>query len=207
MLRGKSRVPPPPSPIASDGGGSKSRIGIAALALLGLILLAQGLYIPVKAIVAQVLLEQAFAESLATGDPVRPWPWADTVPVARLSVPRLGESAIVLAGSSGQALAFGPALVEGSAKPGDPGTAVLAAHRDTHFAFLRHVAVGDLVDVTRGDGGRATFRVTGTRIVRWDASGLVGSGGPPRLVLATCWPFDSLVQGPYRYVVEAEQAS
>jgi len=43
---------------------------------------------------------------------VKPWSWADTWPVARIEVKRLHASAIVLAGSSGQALAFGPGHVE-----------------------------------------------------------------------------------------------
>ena len=42
-----------------------------------------------------------------TGRPVKPWSWADTWPVARIIVPRIGRSAIALAGASGQALAFG----------------------------------------------------------------------------------------------------
>ena len=76
-------------------------------ALIGLILFGQGSYIHAKALVAQVLLERAFAKSIETGLPVKPWHWADTWPVARIEVKRLHVSTIALAGSSGQALAFG----------------------------------------------------------------------------------------------------
>ncbi len=93
--------------------------GAAALfALLGLVLVGQGLWIHAKALLAQVLLERAFEQTLATGAPVKPWPWADTWPVARIEFPRLGKSVIVLAGSSGQALAFGPGHVEGTPDAG-----------------------------------------------------------------------------------------
>jgi len=79
------------------------------LAVIGLILFGQGAYIHAKALVAQVLLERAFDKTIATGQETKPWSWADTWPVARLEFPRLGRGTVVLAGSSGQALAFGPA--------------------------------------------------------------------------------------------------
>ena len=132
----------------------------AILALLGAVLLGQGAWIHVKALLAQILLERAFAASLASGNAVKPWPWADTWPVARIEVPRLGRGAIVLAGSSGQALAFGPGHVERTPDAGEAGTAVYAAHRDTHFAFLADLEPGDEIRVTRQDGARFRFLVT-----------------------------------------------
>ena len=122
------------------------------LALAGLILFGQGAYIHAKARLAQVLLERAFEQTIATGHKTKPWSWADTWPVARIEVRRIGASAIVLAGSSGQALAFGPGHVERTADAGERGVVVYAAHRDTHFRFLKDVAVGDEIDVTRRDG-------------------------------------------------------
>lgn len=175
----------------------------AALGILGLASLGEGAWIFAKAQLAQVLLERAFAESIETGRTVKPWSWVDTWPVARISVPRLGVGAIALAGSSGQALAFGPGHVEGTPAAGDPGTAVYAAHRDTHFAFLRHVIVGDRVEVTRGDGRVAHFRVVATEVVAWDRSGIDAAASGANLALATCWPFDAATQGPERFVVHA----
>jgi len=93
---------------------------VCLLAFAGLLLFGQGAYIHAKAIVAQVLLKRAFATSVATGKDVKPWSWADTWPVARIAVPRLKADAIVLAGSSGQALAFGPGHVEHTPEPGEP---------------------------------------------------------------------------------------
>ena len=110
------------------------------LALAGLVLFGHGAYIHAKAWLAQVLLERAFAETIASGHPIKPWSWADTWPVARIEVRRLHASAIVLAGTSGQALAFGPGHVELTPDAGERGVAVYSAHRDTHFRFLRDVA-------------------------------------------------------------------
>src|SRR5262245_20564800 len=77
------------------------------LAIIGLILFGQGAYIHTKALAAQVLLERAFEKTIATGHETKPWSWADTWPVARIEVKRLHARAIVLAGSSGQALDCG----------------------------------------------------------------------------------------------------
>jgi sortase A len=184
-----------------------SAAGMAAvvvLALGGLTLLAQGLYIHAKAMLAQILLERAFAQAIATGTPVKPWSWADTWPVARVAVPRLGKSAIVLAGASGQALAFGPGQLERTPDAGEEGTAVYSAHRDTHFSFLADVHLGDDIEVTRRDGKVLHFRVTGASVVRFDRSGIDPYASGRRLVLSTCWPLNARTQGPLRYVVHAE---
>jgi sortase A len=174
------------------------------LALRGVVLCGQGLWIHAKAVLAQILLERAFAQTLATGKRVKPWAWADTWPEARIEVPRLGKSAIVLHGSSGQALAFGPGHVERTAHAGEPGTAIYSAHRDTHFAFLADVAIGDEIRVTRQDGAVFRFRVTETAVVPWDASGIDPLAPGRRLVLATCWPLDGKFASPLRYLVQAE---
>ena len=178
-------------------------LGAAASAALGLGLLTDGLWIKAKAVVAQVLLDRAFTETVATGKPVKPWSWADTWPVARISVPRLGESAIVLKSASGQAMAFGSGHLDRTAEPGERGTAVFAAHRDTHFAFLGDVVAGDRIVVTRGDGLSFTYEVTGSEVVRFDHSGIVANASGRWLALATCWPLDGAFRGPMRYVVHA----
>lgn len=183
-------------------GRAPVAVPILALPILaGLGLLAGAAWIPAKAALAQILLERAFAASLATGRPVRPWPSADTEPVARLTLD--GRSLIVLRGGSGQALAFGPGHLAGTPEAGEPGTAVFAAHRDTQFAVLGTVEPGAVIGVTRRDGRRVRFRVTGRRIVPWDASGLDPAAPGRHLALVTCWPLDGLVQGPLRLVVEA----
>ena len=153
---------------------------------------------------AQVLLDRAFAATLASGESVKPWSWADTWPVARIEVPRLHKSTIALHSSSGQALAFGPGHVELTPEPGERGTAVYSAHRDTHFAFLGEVRIGDEIRVTRRDGAVVRFVVTATSVVRWDASGIDPLAPGRNLVLSTCWPFDAKTAGPLRYLVHAE---
>ncbi|MCJ2131615.1 class GN sortase [Methylobacterium sp. E-045] len=183
-------------------GRTGGRVLATLLILAGLGVLAGAAWIPAKAALAQVLLERAFARSLAEGRPVRPWPSADTEPVARLTV--AGQSFIALRGGSGQALAFGPGHLDGTPEAGEPGTAIFAAHRDTQFAVLATVKPGDVVAVTRRDGRTVRFRISGSRVVPWDASGIDPASSGRTIALVTCWPLDGLVQGPLRLVVEAE---
>ena len=173
------------------------------LALIGLVLFGDGAYIHAKAWLAQMLLERAFDRSVATGQAVKPWSWADTWPVARIEIKRIGASAIVLEGASGQALAFGPGHIDHTAAAGERGIAVYAAHRDTHFRFLRNVAIGDVIDVTRSDGQHFRYRADSSAVVRFDASGIDAAAQGFELVLATCWPFDAISSGPERYILHA----
>jgi sortase A len=173
------------------------------LALAGLVLFGQGAYIHAKALLAQVLLERAFTETIASSRETKPWSWADTWPVARIEVKRLNASAIVLAGSSGQALAYGPGHVERTPDAGERGVAVYSAHRDTHFRFLRDVAIGDEIVVTRRDGKAFRYRADASSVVRFDASGIDPLSDRYELVLTTCWPFDAVTPGPMRYLLHA----
>src|SRR3984957_12995154 len=173
------------------------------LALAGLVLFGQGVYIHAKALVAQILLENAFDQAVTSGRNVKPWSWADTWPIARIEIGRLHASAIVLAGSSGQALAFGPGHVELTPDAGERGVAVYSAHRDTHFRFLKDVVIGDEIDGARSDGNMFRYRADRTSVVRFDNSGIDALGGEYELVLSTCWPLEAITPGPERYLLHA----
>jgi sortase A len=113
----------------------------------------------------------------------------------------------VLAGSSGQALAFGPGHVDLTPDAGERGVAVYSAHRDTHFRFLKDVIVGDEIDITRRDGRTFRYLVDGSSVVRFDASGIDPLSNGYELVLSTCWPFDAVTSGPDRYILHATMIS
>lgn len=178
--------------------------GAGLLAALGLWQLAGAGYIHAKAAVAQVLLERSWTQSLAGETGSRPWPWADTHPVARLAVPELGIEEIVLAGANGRSLAFGPAHLAGTAAPGEAGHAILTGHRDTHFAFLRELAPGQEIRVQRPDGGWRGYRVVETAVIDARHARLSAGDGRPSLTLVTCYPFGAVEPGgPLRYLVYA----
>lgn len=182
------------------------RLSLAGLlAVVGIGYLGSSWWIEAKAVLAQVLLERAWAATLEVKEPVKAWGWADTWPVASIEVPRLGKKVIVLKGASGEAMAFAPGHMEGTPLPGEPGTSIIAAHRDTHFEFLEEVEVGDEILVTRADGARISFRARERRIVRADGSGLEPALGDGRLALVTCYPFGAMTSGPLRFVIMAER--
>lgn len=182
-----------------------------ALAMLTVCLLAAGLWqigegswIYAKARLAQYLLQRAWSRTLTGQTEVRPWPWADTYPVAKLRVPSMHIDLIVLNGSYGRAMAFGPAYAEASAFPGSPGTTIFTGHRDTHFRFLRRLKRQDeiVIETVRGISHR--YRVHSTRIVDSRTASISLTEGRDELALVTCYPFDTvLTGGPLRYVVTA----
>lgn len=198
-------------PIEAARASREGRIGrvLVALAMLlslfGAWQLGRGLYIHAKAQLAQVLLERAWQRTLAGGRQVKPWSWADTWPVARLSVPEKGVDLFVLAGANGRAIAFGPGHMFGTALPGEEGNSVIGGHRDTHLAFLRGVKPGTEIDVQRMDGEWRRYRVEATDVLDKNETWVTKQDGWTRLTLVTCWPFDALrAGGPLRYVVFAD---
>jgi sortase A len=186
--------------------GMKSvlRAVAAVLAAAGLWLLADGLWIPAKAALAQHLLGRAWERAKGGEAGARPWPWADTRPVARLAVPRLGVERLVLAGASGRVLAFGPGHHPGTAAPGSAGHTVVSGHRDTHFRFLADLRSGDRIEIEGADGRRRDYRVLRTEIVDHRDARLPATVDRARLTLITCYPFDAVIPGgPLRYLVVA----
>ncbi|WP_085904706.1 class GN sortase [Kiloniella majae] len=176
---------------------------LLALFMASFALVGDGLYIKLKAVLAQHLLQQAWQETLTTQKPQKAWSWADTYPVAEISLPNLIiEPVIALRGSSGEALAFAPGHLENTALPGQQGTAVYAAHRDTHFAFLENIKATDIVKVKDPKGQDHLYKVDNIRITKWDQSGITNQNSSKRIALVTCWPFDAQTPGPLRYIVE-----
>lgn len=197
------------TPCRIDAGRRVSRLANRISGVLLILCLAagvwqfgQGLYIHAKARLAQYLIAGAWARTLAGEQAVKPWPWADTWPVARLQA--AGQSLYVLAGSDGRAIAFGPGHMHGTPLPGTAGNSVIGGHRDTHFALLRELRVGDAMAVQRADGGWQRYRVQVTQVVDKAAMQVTRNDGATRLTLVTCWPFDAVrAGGPQRYVVTA----
>jgi len=205
--RGDRRAGTPgPGPKAAGSSPIGGALRWLALGLVatGLWLSGGGLAIHAKAALAQVLLQQAWQATQLTGVPLRPWPWADTRPIARLSFGGNRPDLFVLAGASGRTLAFGPGHHDDSALPGTDGNAVLSAHRDTHFRALRDLTIGDEIAVERPDGAIVVYRVRAATVVDRGDVVLPRDPGLPMLTLVTCWPFDAVSPGtPWRYVVVA----
>jgi sortase A len=173
-------------------------------AFLSFCFLIQALWIPVKAELAQWLIERSWQQQQSGKEPLPPWPWADTYPVAALEVPGEGLKLLVLQGHSGRNLAFGPVLLGSSTGGRD---FVISGHRDTHFRFLQSLRVGDRIRLTTNSGGQ-WFEVAQTEVVDSRNSQILIEPEVERISLVTCYPFDSpSAGGPLRYVVTALPAT
>jgi sortase A len=177
---------------------------IAALAV-GLLCLGHSGWIHTKAFIAQQLIGQSWRRARAGDADAKPWWWADARPVAKLTFGRDSRALLVLEGSSGRNLAFGPVHDPASVLPGQSGNSVIAGHRDTHFSVLRDLRLGDRVRVELLNGRRASFAVTHLQVIDSRRSRIVLDSEAPRLTLVTCYPFDAIRPGgPLRYVVTAD---
>lgn len=182
---------------------------VAAFAV-GVTCLAVGAWIPTKAWGAQLLISAAWRREHALSQIAAPWPWADTWPVAKLTVGEgtAATTLVVLEGSSGRNLAFGPVHDAASVAPGALGNSVIEGHRDTHFKILRTSKPGDRVTVEALDGSRSEFVVTDVRIVDSRRTRIALNANAALLTLVTCYPFDAIKPGgPLRWLVTAERLS
>jgi sortase A len=195
------------------------------LCLMGAANLTQGLAVPVKAHIGQTLLHREFEQRLAqapkaeiagssvvasrsrkTASPVstaRDTPYGALF--ARLTVVRLGVSEVVMTGdATDDRLDRGPVVI----KRGDVASpiTILAAHRDTHFAFIKDLREGDVVSLLSATGEVEQYRIVYLETVRWDRFSYPLNPARPQLALATCYPFGGTEYGgPWRRVAWAER--
>lgn len=151
-----------------------------------------------KAWLAEQLIEKAWQRTLEGETEVRPWPWADTWPVAELTLPRLGIRQLILSGDSGRVLAFGAGLTEGTAQFGKSGLSIVSGHRDTSFNFLQNIKTGDIIKI-KGPKGEFEYQVEDFAIVDQrdflvDPESYADTADS-RLLLVSCYPFDALKSG------------
>lgn len=178
------------------------------VALVGLAVMANAAYIPAKAILAQWLLERAWQDTQRTSQSTMPWSWADTYPVAKISMHRLNVEQIILAGSNGKTLAFGPGVVANGANFNDQLNTVVSGHRDTHFAWLRDVRVNDHFTVTLPDGQIYRYQVVNLNVIHQSEVEHLDKYDFNGVRLLTCYPFDSIVTpATLRLVVDAEMVT
>jgi len=90
--------------------------------------------------------------------------------------------------------------------PGQNGTILISAHRDTHFLFLKDVKINDEIILYDMDKNKHKYRINDTRIIDVQYDKIPILKGLEELVLVTCWPFDALSSGgAKRYVVNAKK--
>jgi sortase A len=181
------------------------RLIILFVALLGFSFFAYGAYIPAKAVLAQYLINDAWNDSIRSGQSQKPWRWADMHPVMKLSSEKHKQELIVLSGDKGNSLAFAPGHNLSSYMPNQGGTTVISAHRDTHFEFLQDVSISDVFELTDRNNKTTSFMVSEIKIIDATKQDISIHSNQDELKMITCYPFNALVaRGPLRYVVTAK---
>ncbi len=178
------------------------RLALACLLAAGL-LSGHAAYMHAKAWLAQYLIADAWQHTLAGDKHVKPWSWADTWPVAKLTTPA-GNELYVLAGLTGESMAFGPAMPVNGIAPGHKGTTIIAGHKNTVFRFLEDVKVGQVFSLQVSSGQVFRYRVTSLDIANSQYETIPMQTARDALLLITCYPFGTgHWDSPLRYLVKA----
>jgi sortase A len=163
-----------------------------------------------KAHLAQWLIQSAWQTSLQTGQKTKPWPWADTWPVAKIVFHHQDNNNkqtpfYVLSGSTGNSLAFGPGHDVRTALPATEGASVIAGHRDTHFSLLHTIQTGSTLEVQNNKGIWKHYKVSEQWIADISTTPFTIDEGKNQLYLVTCYPFNTIApRGNDRLVVRAD---
>jgi LPXTG-site transpeptidase (sortase) family protein len=122
--------------------------------------------------------------------------------VGRLLIPAVQLDEVIAEGVGDDQLDAGPGHLPGSASPGEPGNAVISAHRDRHFHSLGRVVVGDTV-ITETRTSRTTWVIVSRSVVgRYEPS--LFPSEQPELTLTTCWPIRYIGPAPDRLILTAK---
>jgi LPXTG-site transpeptidase (sortase) family protein len=122
--------------------------------------------------------------------------------VARLEAPTVQMKATVLEGSDDRTLDRGAGHIEDTPLPGQPGNIGIAGHRDTIFRPLKHIQIGDPLNLTTRDR-IYHFRISSTSIVGPKDVHVLDPTNEPTLTLVTCYPFEFIGRAPRRFIVQA----
>jgi len=177
------------------------------LVILAMALMVNALWIPIKGKLSQYLIRISWQHYEKTGDVIKPWPWADTHPIAMMSFPRLEESIVILNGGDETTLAFSAGAITPFNQPNTVMPFVVAGHRDSHFVFLANIELGDLISVKDKIGQNKQYRVVATTIVDAIQHAELALAHET-LTLITCYPFNGLgSDSSQRFVITAQLIS
>lgn len=190
-------------------GALATRIQIGrSLIVVGIACLAWCAMVVTQTVIAQRDQRRLLDRMLAEPAPPVPVPPPSLITpgglVGAIEIPRLHLSTIVIEGNDEAALQRAVGHLSDTPLPWHAGNSAFAAHRDTFFRPLKHVAVGDVIRVTT-PYGTFTYRVRETLIVKPEDVWVLASTERPMLTLITCYPFSYVGHAPQRFVVRAER--
>ena len=147
----------------------------------------------------EAIVSRNLARTVASANRAAP---GEGDPIARLEIPRLGVSVMVLEGVETGTLRLGAGHVPGTSLPGADGNVVIAAHRDSFFRNLEGIRVRDRIQVSTIQGAQE-YDVSSTEIVHPEDVAVLASSEYSELTLITCYPFHYIGSAPSRFIVHA----
>lgn len=172
--------------------------------IFGTLLSLHASYLPVKAWLSERFIHYSWQQSLKQNIPIKPWPWADMYPIAKLSIGRLNLDVVILNGGDPTSLAFSAGAVAPFNHLNSRNPFVVAGHRDSHFSFLEDVTMEDIISIQDKNGQNQLYQVQSIEIIDASSGELPLMDDESNLVLITCYPFNSLSQeSNERYVIKA----
>jgi len=124
------------------------------------------------------------------------------LPIAVLSIPRLGLTAPVLEGTDDLTLNRGLGRIVSTAQLGEDGNVGIAGHRDGFFRALKDIDRGDSIEIATSQG-HDLYVVDRIDIVDPENVSVLQAGQSAEITLITCYPFYYIGDAPHRYVVHA----
>lgn len=172
--------------------------------LIALFIIMHSVWMPAKAWLSQQLIAYSWEQSQVTKQPSPPWPWADTTAIAKMNIPRLHKSIVLLRGTDPTTLAFSAGVMHQYATLNSNSPFVVAGHRDTHFSFLQDLKMKDIIALNDIHGTKQLYEVNSIDVVDSKETPLLLAENDPSLLLITCYPFNAIrAGGSLRYVVKA----
>jgi len=163
-----------------------------SLLITGSLLCLHASWLPVKALLSQQLISYSWHQTIERQQKIKPWPWADTYPIAELSFQRLNKSIVVLNGGDPTTLAFSAGAIAPFNQASSTQPFVVAGHRDSHFSFLDEVFMKDIISLADKHGRSQLYQVEAIDIVDASTGELPILADDSSLVLITCYPFTNI---------------
>ncbi len=159
----------------------------------------------IRSWISKGLLYTAWVRTQSSGDQIKPWPWAETWPLARLSIPDMGIEHIIVAHASEKNVAFTLGHLESSVPPGEMGNSGLLVRREGYYEFLKILKPDDLLVLESLHSGKWHYRVSAIYVVPKTNTQILASSANRRLTLISCYPCTSERKSYFRYVIVADE--
>lgn len=199
------------------------KLAAVALLIVGGFVCVHACWLPAKAWLSQQLIKHSWQQSISimaqqkirgqdNTNPhslskpiaIKPWPWADTFPIAELVFQRIDKSIVVLNGGDPTTLAFSAGAIAPFNQTNANKPFVVAGHNDSHFSFFKAIMIKDFISLTDTNGRKQLYQVESIDIVDASAGYLSLPTDAANLILITCYPFKSINnQSNERYVITA----